>query len=137
MGIKPSRPTTAGPAVGRSTSAAARKLPLPDLTKAPRVTQLRDHKSTSGRHDRTRGVEPWCRMSPVRPRPLTHPASSPDPLRRRTTAMPVLSGRMSQLGTESAFEVLARANALQREGRNIINHGIGKPDIPTPADIDE
>ena len=41
--------------------------------------------------------------------------------------MPILSGRMSQLGTESAFEVLARANALQREGRNIINLGIGQP----------
>ena len=51
--------------------------------------------------------------------------------------MPVLSGRMSQLGTESAFEVLARANALQREGRNIINLGIGQPDFPTPEHIVE
>jgi aspartate aminotransferase len=51
--------------------------------------------------------------------------------------MPILSGRMSQLGTESAFEVLARANALQREGRNIINLGIGQPDFPTPAHIVE
>jgi len=51
--------------------------------------------------------------------------------------MPVLSGRMRQLGTESAFEVLARANALQREGRNIINLGIGQPDFPTPEHIVE
>ncbi len=51
--------------------------------------------------------------------------------------MPILSGRMSRLGTESAFEVLARANALQREGRSIINLGIGQPDFATPAHIVE
>jgi aspartate/methionine/tyrosine aminotransferase len=51
--------------------------------------------------------------------------------------MPVLSGRMSQLGTESAFEVLARAGALQRQGRNIINLGIGQPDFATPGHIVE
>ena len=51
--------------------------------------------------------------------------------------MPILSGRMSQLGTESAFEVLARATALQRAGRSIINLGIGQPDFATPAHIVE
>jgi aspartate/methionine/tyrosine aminotransferase len=51
--------------------------------------------------------------------------------------MPILSGRMSQLGTESAFEVLARAQALQRQGRSIINLGIGQPDFATPAHIVE
>jgi len=51
--------------------------------------------------------------------------------------MPILSARMGQLGTESAFEVLARANALQRAGRNIINLGIGQPDFPTPEHIVE
>ena len=51
--------------------------------------------------------------------------------------MPILSGRMSQLGTESAFEVLARASALQRQGRSIINLGIGQPDFPTPGHIVE
>ncbi|HVB68639.1 MAG TPA: aminotransferase class I/II-fold pyridoxal phosphate-dependent enzyme, partial [Acetobacteraceae bacterium] len=51
--------------------------------------------------------------------------------------MPILSGRMSQLGTESAFEVLARANALARAGRSIINLGIGQPDFATPAHIVE
>jgi aspartate/methionine/tyrosine aminotransferase len=48
-----------------------------------------------------------------------------------------MSGRMSRLGTESAFEVLARAGALQRAGRSIINLGIGQPDFPTPAHIVE
>ena len=51
--------------------------------------------------------------------------------------MPILSARMSLLGTESAFEVLARAGALQRQGRNIINLGIGQPDFPTPPHIVE
>src|SRR5271166_1084525 len=51
--------------------------------------------------------------------------------------MTILSARMSRLGTESAFEVLARANALQRAGRSIINLGIGQPDFPTPEHIVE
>ncbi len=48
-----------------------------------------------------------------------------------------ISERMSRLGTETAFEVLARANALAAEGRNIINLGIGQPDFPTPDNIVE
>ena len=47
------------------------------------------------------------------------------------------AARMSRLGTESAFEVLARANALTAQGRDIINLGIGQPDFPTPANIVE
>jgi aspartate/methionine/tyrosine aminotransferase len=45
--------------------------------------------------------------------------------------------RMSQLGTETAFEVLARAEQLAREGRDIINLGIGQPDFKTPPHIVE
>ena len=48
-----------------------------------------------------------------------------------------LSQRMGELGTESAFEVLARANALAAKGRSIINLGIGQPDFPTPPHIVE
>jgi aspartate/methionine/tyrosine aminotransferase len=44
---------------------------------------------------------------------------------------------MSALGTETAFEVLARANALAAQGRSIINLGIGQPDFPTPEHIVE
>ena len=44
---------------------------------------------------------------------------------------------MARLGTESAFEVLARATALQAAGRDIINLGIGQPDFPTPPHIVE
>src|SRR5213080_2250284 len=42
---------------------------------------------------------------------------------------------MSRLGTESAFEVLARARALERQGREIIHLEIGEPDFDTPAHI--
>jgi aspartate/methionine/tyrosine aminotransferase len=45
--------------------------------------------------------------------------------------------RMSRLGTESAFEVLARAKALERAGRHIIHLEIGEPDFDTPAHIRE
>lgn len=41
----------------------------------------------------------------------------------------------TRLGTESAFEVLARATALSASGRDIINLGIGQPDFPTPDHI--
>ena len=43
--------------------------------------------------------------------------------------------RMSRLGTESAFEVLARAKALERQGKEIIHLEIGEPDFDTPAHI--
>tara|TARA_Y100000589_G_scaffold201736_1_gene190351 strand:- start:3093 stop:4256 length:1164 start_codon:yes stop_codon:yes gene_type:complete len=42
---------------------------------------------------------------------------------------------MDRLGTESAFEVLARANKLSAEGKDIINLGIGQPDFKTPDHI--
>jgi aspartate aminotransferase len=48
-----------------------------------------------------------------------------------------MAARMGVLGTETAFEVLARANALAAQGRRVINLGIGQPDFPTPAHIVE
>ena len=44
---------------------------------------------------------------------------------------------MGRLGTESAFEVLARAKALEAQGRSIIHLEIGEPDFPTPEHIVE
>jgi aspartate/methionine/tyrosine aminotransferase len=44
---------------------------------------------------------------------------------------------LSRLGTESAFEVLARAEALKAEGHDVINLGIGQPDFKTPGHIVE
>ncbi|MEX2009837.1 MAG: aminotransferase class I/II-fold pyridoxal phosphate-dependent enzyme, partial [Dongiaceae bacterium] len=48
-----------------------------------------------------------------------------------------LANSMGRLGTESAFEVLARAKALEAAGRSIINLGIGQPDFRTPDHIVE
>jgi aspartate aminotransferase len=52
-------------------------------------------------------------------------------------SMTKLAERMNHLGTETAFEVLARANQLAAEGRDIINLGIGQPDFKTPGHIVE
>ena len=48
-----------------------------------------------------------------------------------------LAQGMSRLGTETAFDVLARAEQLAAEGRDIINLGIGQPDFKTPGHIVE
>ncbi len=45
--------------------------------------------------------------------------------------------RMSRLGTNSAFEVLSRAKALEAQGRSIIHLGIGQPDFPPPDHVIE
>ncbi|MDR3764791.1 MAG: pyridoxal phosphate-dependent aminotransferase [Acidobacteriota bacterium] len=46
-----------------------------------------------------------------------------------------LAQRMSRLGTETAFEVLARARSLEAQGRDIVHLEIGEPDFDTPANI--
>jgi aspartate aminotransferase len=46
-----------------------------------------------------------------------------------------LARRMSRLGTETAFEVLNRARALERQGKSIIHLEIGEPDFDTPANV--
>ena len=46
-----------------------------------------------------------------------------------------LASRMNNLGTETAFEVLAKAKALESQGKNIIHLEIGEPDFDTPANI--
>jgi aspartate/methionine/tyrosine aminotransferase len=49
----------------------------------------------------------------------------------------LLARRMSRLGTETAFEVLSKAKALERQGRSIIHLEIGEPDFETPGNIVE
>ncbi len=46
-----------------------------------------------------------------------------------------LAERMSHLGTETAFDVLARAKQLEAEGKPIIHLEIGEPDFDTPQHI--
>ena len=50
---------------------------------------------------------------------------------------PTLVPAISRIGEENAFAVLARATDLARQGRDIINLGIGQPDFPTPPHIVE
>jgi aspartate aminotransferase len=55
----------------------------------------------------------------------------------QSAATSKLADRMSRLGTESAFEVLARARALEAQGAKMIHLEIGEPDFETPAHIIE
>ena len=48
-----------------------------------------------------------------------------------------LSRRMSRLGTETAFEVLAEAKKLEKQGKDIVHLQIGEPDFKTPTHIVE
>ncbi len=47
----------------------------------------------------------------------------------------MMAERMSRLGSESAFQVFAKAKKLEAEGRNIIHFEIGEPDFDTPVNI--
>ncbi|QRE73467.1 pyridoxal phosphate-dependent aminotransferase [Methylobacterium aquaticum] len=51
--------------------------------------------------------------------------------------MPVIVPAFSRIGEENAFAVLARATALAQAGRDVINLGIGQPDMPTPPHVVE
>jgi aspartate/methionine/tyrosine aminotransferase len=46
-----------------------------------------------------------------------------------------LAKRLSRLGTETAFEVLVKAKALEAQGKNIVHLEIGEPDFPTPPGV--
>jgi aspartate/methionine/tyrosine aminotransferase len=48
-----------------------------------------------------------------------------------------LAKRMARLGTETAFEVLVRARALESQGKEVVHLEIGEPDFDTPANIVE
>jgi aspartate aminotransferase len=48
-----------------------------------------------------------------------------------------LARRMSRLGTETAFEVLAKARTLERQGKHIVHLEIGEPDFDTPGNVIE
>jgi len=51
--------------------------------------------------------------------------------------MPTIVPAFSRIGEENAFAVLARATELMRQGRDVINLGIGQPNFPTPPHIVE
>ena len=52
------------------------------------------------------------------------------------TTLPLkLAARMSRLGTETAFEVLVKARALEAQGKSVIHLEIGEPDFDTPLNV--
>lgn len=51
--------------------------------------------------------------------------------------MPQIAARQARLGTESAFEVLAKARGLEAQGRNIVHLEIGEPDFETAPHISD
>jgi aspartate aminotransferase len=56
-------------------------------------------------------------------------------MERATQHELLLARRMSRLGTETAFEVLNRARALERQGKRIVHLEIGEPDFDTPTNV--
>ena len=58
-------------------------------------------------------------------------------LSRSVGGEPIVAHAVGDLGTESAFAVLARARELERQGRDIIHLEIGEPDFATPAHVCE
>jgi aspartate aminotransferase len=50
---------------------------------------------------------------------------------------PIFAERMKKLGTETSFEVLAKAKALEKQGKDIVHLEIGEPDFDTPKNIKE
>jgi len=63
------------------------------------------------------------------------PASIMAPVKQQSELR--LAKRMSRLGTETAFEVLVKARALEARGMNVVHLEIGEPDFDTPANIVE
>jgi aspartate aminotransferase len=59
------------------------------------------------------------------------------PINTKTIPQLRLAKRMSRLGTETAFEVLVKARALEKQGKNIVHLEIGEPDFDTPPNIVE
>jgi aspartate aminotransferase len=70
---------------------------------------------------------------------VEHPALTAGPARIYYPIMTAfsLADRMGRLGTESAFEVLARARAMEAAGSKVIHLEIGEPDFPTAPHIIE
>src|SRR5262244_1249330 len=79
----------------------------------------------------------WPLVQPMAQGPAGTRTKSTPYNRPRKEAVMNVAARMARLGTESAFEVLARARQLERTGREIVHLEIGEPDFDTPAHIKE
>src|ERR1043165_2324127 len=65
------------------------------------------------------------------------PAPETLPPIKISDTVPPLARRMSRLGTETAFDVLARVKKLQAEGKSVVSFALGEPDFDTPMHIRE
>ena len=84
--------------------------------------------ATTGEENRHSGQRlPAQRFSRMKANGIRH--------RMNTTSELRLAKRMARLGTETAFEVLVKARALEAKGRDIVHLEIGEPDFDTPANI--
>jgi len=90
-------------------------------------------------HDLPPGVKPpvnYPAQGHTRPN-APAPATAPQPEGIQVSAAPRLARRMSRLGTETAFDVLARVRKLEAEGKSIVSFALGEPDFDTPAHVRE
>lgn len=95
------------------------------LIESPRLESL---DICSSCHAKERDLPMWI-VSPLGGNRIMEPSG--------TTKTHELAERMSHLGTETAFDVLAQVNRLKAEGRDILSFGLGEPDFDTPAHIRE
>src|SRR5206468_11027516 len=100
-----------------------------------RATPLSGPAKSGGRRSRSTSSRRSTRACGPSWRP-TSPAAGRSSATRDGGAMR-LAGHYERLGTERAFEVLARAKALEAQGRTIIHLEIGEPDFDTPAHVVE
>src|ERR1700736_2541828 len=85
-----------------------------------------------------------CAPSCARSTPATSPGKRLESTAARWSASTSIRAmtikfaeRMSRLGTEGAFEVLAKARRLEADGRHVVHLEIGEPDFATPEHIIE
>src|SRR4030095_7235895 len=107
---------------------AEAKLPRRCLTRRARS-------GLNARNDRRSKTLPTQPRNPPGNPPRTLPGNPPG--NPPGNAMLPIVPAFGRIGEENAFAVLARATALARSGRDIINLGIGQPDFPTPAHVVE
>ena len=82
-----------------------------------------------------RSEVPGSRIAEATASALTRALAEALPERAGSVGKTRFAERMSRLGTENAFEVLAVINRLRGEGRDIVSFAIGEPDFPSPSNV--